>query len=381
MKLLDVYSIFPISIERAEGSWLYDSFGTKYLDLYGGHAVISVGHGHPVYKKKIIDQFNKIGFYSNSVIIKIQEELAEKLGALSGYNGYKLFLSNAGAEANENAMKIASFITGRKKILAVSGSFHGRTSAAVEATDDISLSASINRNDNVTFTPLNDVMSLAAYLKKKKYAAFIVEGIQGVSGVNEPDAEFLKAAEKLCRETGTVFIIDEIQSGYGRTGMFFAHQHANVKADIVTVAKGMGNGFPVAGTIINPAFEIRKGQLGTTFGGNHLACAAATAVLDIIRDEDLIRKAEESGNYLRSFFRNTPFVKSLKGKGLMTGIELFDQGEDVRKNLLAKHRIFTGTSSNKNILRVLPALNVECEALELFAKSLKSELEITPVTL
>lgn len=381
MKPLDIYHLFPIQIARAEGSWLFTPEGDKYLDLYGGHAVISVGHGHPHYKQKIRDQLDRIGFYSNSVMIREQHELAEKLGALSGYPDYSLFLSNSGAEANENALKAASFVTGRRKVLAVNGSFHGRTSAAVEATDDHALSAPLNQHQNVTFTPINDLLSLASYLKRKEYAAFIIEGIQGVAGINIPDPEYLKAAEEMCRETGTVFIIDEVQSGYGRTGKFFAHQHAGVKGDIITVAKGMGNGFPVAGTLFNPSLELKKGQLGTTFGGNHLACAAALAVLDIIEQEKLIDHAAFIGNYFKQELSNVEGIKSIKGQGLMTGIELPGNGKAVRESLLHKHRIFTGNSSNKDILRILPALNVGKEHIDIFLKSLKHELIPTLQTL
>lgn len=381
MKLLDVYQLFPIQIERAEGSWLYTEKGEKYLDLYGGHAVISVGHGHPLYKERLKNQLDKIGFYSNSVIIKEQHVLAEKLGKASGYEGYNLFLSNSGAEANENAMKAASFVTGRKKILAVKGSFHGRTSAAVEATDDTSLSAGINVNGNVTFTAMNDTLSLAAYLKKKEYAAFIVEGIQGVAGINVPESEFLKDAERLCKETGTVFIIDEVQSGYGRTGKFFAHQHAEIKADIITTAKGMGNGFPVAATIFHPSIQLKKGQLGTTFGGNQLACAAAIAVLDIIETEQLIDRAAETGKRLIQKLVQIEGIRSVRGKGLMIGVEVTENGSLIRNTLLDQHKIFTGTSSDKNILRILPALNIEDSELELFTTSLTSVLENTLETI
>jgi acetylornithine/N-succinyldiaminopimelate aminotransferase len=374
MKLFDVYPLFDIEPVRALGSFLWDRQGVKYLDLYGGHAVISVGHRHPYYMQKLSEQMDQICFYSNSVRIPLQEELAEKLGQLSGYPEYNLFLCNSGAEANENAMKLASFHTGRKKIIAFSGSFHGRTSAAVAATDDSSISAPLNSNPDVVILPLNDPERLREELHAEDTAAVIIEGIQGVAGIKVPDPAFLQKAASLCKETGALLILDEVQSGCGRTGRFFAHQHAGICPDLITIAKGMGNGFPVAGVLINPALKARHGMLGTTFGGNHLACAASIAVLDIIRDQNLMKQAAENGAYLKEQLHGTEGVKEVRGQGLMLGIELEMPAAPFRKQLLEEHHIFTGSSACRNTIRLLPSLAIGRHELDLFLEAFKQVL-------
>jgi acetylornithine/N-succinyldiaminopimelate aminotransferase len=376
MKLFDVYPLYNIEPVCGEGEFLWDSKGERYLDLYGGHAVISIGHSHPHYVQKITEQLGKIGFYSNSVHIPLQKELADKLGAISGYDDYSLFLINSGAEAVENALKLASFKTGKKKVLAFSKAFHGRTSAAVEATENLAIQAPINKNGHVTFHPLNKLDGLESHFVKGDLSAVIIEGIQGVGGVNVPSKEFLKAIRGFCNKHKVVLILDEIQSGYGRSGLFFAHQHAGIKADIVTLAKGMGNGFPVAGILISPDFEASHGLLGTTFGGNHLACAAAVAVLDVIKDEKLIENASSLGEEFINELKNFPGIVEVRGKGLMIGIE-FDYAIDMlRKNLLFKHKIFTGNASNKNTIRILPTLNIKKSSLDTFLEVLKKEVSV-----
>jgi acetylornithine/N-succinyldiaminopimelate aminotransferase len=365
MKLFDVYSIFEIEITKALGSTLWDADGNKYLDLYGGHAVISIGHSHPQYVSAICDQIQKVGFYSNSIKNSLQEELAEKLGRLSGYSEYELFLCNSGAEANENAFKLASFHNGRKKIIAFNSSFHGRTSLAVSATDNPTIVAPVNENLHVQFLPFNDIESVEKAIDENT-CAVIVEGIQGVGGVNIPSGDFLKRIETLCNEKGALFILDEVQSGYGRTGKFFAHQHANVRPDIITVAKGMGNGFPIGGVLINPKIHARKEMLGTTFGGNYLACAAAISVLDIIEKENLISNANNIGMYLKSKLKNCSQVKEIRSVGLMTGIELKHPCSDLRKELLFEHYIFTGSAANKNTIRLLPSLAITEKEIDVF---------------
>ncbi|WP_028981398.1 aspartate aminotransferase family protein [Sporocytophaga myxococcoides] len=371
MKLFDVYPLLNVEPVKAQGIKLWDKQGNEYLDLYGGHAVISIGHTHPHYVKKITEQLNNIAFYSNSVVISVQSELAEKLGKLSGYDNYDLFLVNSGAEANENALKLASFHTGRKKIISFSKSFHGRTSLAVAATDGSSMQAPVNKTENIQFLPFNDIEAFEKNMNED-VAAVIIEGIQGVGGVQIPSTPFLKKIDELCKKFKAVLILDEVQSGYGRSGKFFAHQHSGVKADLITVAKGMGNGFPIAGVLISPEFKAVHGMLGTTFGGNHLACAAGIAVLDIIKDENLLSNSENIGNYLMTELKKVSGVKEIRGLGLMIGVELEIPCAGVRNSLLDDHKIFTGSSSDKNTMRILPALNITKEEADLFLKAFKS---------
>lgn len=374
MKLFDVYPLFNVTPVRGEGIYLYDDKGVRYMDLYGGHAVISIGHSHPHYVNAISKQLSKIGFYSNSVKIPLQLELAEKLGALSGCEDYSLFLCNSGAEANENALKLASFKNGRKKIIAFQKSFHGRTSLAVAATDDKTIQAKVNEHE-ISFLPWNDLTALKQALNDE-VCAVIIEGIQGVGGVNVPDASFLKELRNLCSRHGIVLILDEVQSGYGRSGKFFAHQHAGIYPDIITVAKGMGNGFPVAGVLINSEFQAKHGMLGTTFGGNYLACAAAIAVLDIIKQENLIENAGTTGAYFIGQLRQIKMVKEVRGMGLMIGVELNEPCSAVRNELLQKHHIFTGSSSNKNTVRILPPLILKRADVDYFMEAFEKSLKI-----
>jgi len=374
MNLFDVYPLFDIEPVKALGSYLWDKEGTKYLDLYGGHAVISVGHSHPHYVKAIGAQLDKIGFYSNSVKIPLQEELAQKLGNHSGYNDHQLFLCNSGAEANENALKLASFHNGRKKIIAFSKSFHGRTSLAVAATDDTSIVAPVNAGQQIIFLPFNDEKALEENMNEDT-CAVIIEGIQGVGGINIPSVTFLEKIKMLCEKTGALMILDEVQSGYGRSGKFFAHQHAGVIPDLITMAKGMGNGFPIGGVLIAPHIKAKHGLLGTTFGGNHLACSAAIAVLDIIAEEKLIANAEQVGNYLMEKLKDFPGVKEVRGQGLMIGVELEFPCTAIRNELLLTHKIFTGSSSNKNTIRLLPALNVSLTEAGIFLEAFKKVMQ------
>lgn len=374
MKPFDVYPLFDIVPEKAQGSYVWDNKGTRYLDLYGGHAVISVGHSHPLYLEQMKAQLERIAFYSNSVKIPQQDVLAEKLGRLSGYENYNLFLCNSGAEANENALKLASFHNQRKKIIAFNRSFHGRTSLAVAATDDHKIISPVNETEHIIFLPLNDTVALQQHMNDG-VCAVIIEGIQGVGGIHVPTTEFLASMRALCNQYGAVMILDEVQSGYGRSGKFFAHQHANVQPDLITVAKGMGNGFPVGGVLISPKFEAKHGMLGTTFGGNYLACAAAIAVLDIIAQEALIHKATETGNYLMQELRNISQVKEVRGLGLMIGIELYEPCSQLRNKLLTVHHIFTGSSSDKNTLRLLPALNLSKEEATIFLEAFNAEVQ------
>jgi acetylornithine/N-succinyldiaminopimelate aminotransferase len=367
MNLFDVYPLFDIEPVKARGSWIWDKEGKKYLDFYGGHAVISIGHSNYHYVKKLEEQLEKIAFYSNSVKIKQQEELAQKLGELSGYNDYSLFLCNSGAEANENALKLASFHNGRKKIIAFEKSFHGRTSLAVAATNDTSIQAPVNSEHEIIFLPLNDEEAFSKAIDKD-VCAVIIEGIQGVAGIQTPSVEFLKLLRKKCDETGALLILDEVQSGYGRSGKFFAHQFANIKPDIISIAKGMGNGFPVAGVLINPTIKAKHGMLGTTFGGNYLACAAAIAVLDVIKEETLIENAAKIGDYLIEKLKTIEGVKEIRGTGLMIGVELHFNSAQVRNDLVFKHQIFTGSASNKNTIRLLPPLNISKEEADHFLK-------------
>lgn len=379
MKLFDVYPLFDITPVEAHGSYVWDDKGVKYLDLYGGHAVISIGHSHPHYVQKLTEQLNLIGFYSNSVKIPQQEELAEKLAAQSGYPDYNLFLVNSGAEANENALKVASFFNGRKKVVAFSKAFHGRTSAAVAYTDDASIQAPINTGHEVIFLPLNDTEALANLAHGEEVCAVILEGIQGVGGVNVPDAAFLKQVRAFCDQHGAVLILDEIQSGYGRSGKFFAHQHQGIQADIITMAKGMGNGFPIGGLLLHPKFEAKYGMLGTTFGGNYLACAAGIAVLEVMAEENLVQQAAETGQYLMDKLRQLEGVKEVRGYGLMIGIEMPFPIAALRKELLQEYRIFTGSASNKNTLRILPALNLKKEEADQFLDAFSQILAKTLV--
>ncbi|MDO6391498.1 aminotransferase class III-fold pyridoxal phosphate-dependent enzyme [Pontibacter sp. BT731] len=376
MNLFDVYPLFDIEPVRAAGLSVWDKEGRKYLDLYGGHAVISIGHSHPHYVKRIARQLYDIGFYSNAVQMPMQQELAEKLGKLSGYETYNFFLCNSGAEANENALKLASFQTGRKKVISFKASFHGRTSAAVAATDDPSIVAPINQTDNIIFLPFNDVAAFEQALQElgQELAAVIVEGIQGVGGVNIPSVNFLKALEAGCKKAGALLILDEVQSGYGRSGKFFAHQHAGIKPDMITVAKGMGNGFPVGGVLISPGIEARHGMLGTTFGGNYLACAASLAVLEVMENENLLENATIMGHYLKEQLEGMPGIKEVRGQGLMIGIELHEPCAAIRKELLNQYGVFTGSSSNKNTLRLLPALTISKAEIDQFLKAFSSIL-------
>ncbi|AQX12004.1 MULTISPECIES: aspartate aminotransferase family protein [Elizabethkingia] len=374
MNLFDVYSLFDLTPVKAEASYLWDDKGEKYLDLYGGHAVISVGHSHPHYVKTISEQLQNIGFYSNSVHIPIQDQVAKLLGKLSGYDDYQLFLCNSGAEANENAIKLASFHNGKKKVISFSKAFHGRTSAAVAATDDTSIVAPVNETENILFVEFNNEEALEKAFAENEISSVIIEGIQGVGGVLIPTDSFLQKIEKLCKAHNALFILDEIQSGYGRTGKFFAHQFSGVKPDIITTAKGMGNGFPVAGVLISPDIKPKKGMLGTTFGGNYLACAASLAVLEILEKENLIQNAQEMGDYLVEQIKDLPKIKEIRSVGLMVGIELEMPCAEVRNNLLLKHKMLTGNASNKNTLRVLPSLTVSKVEIDQFVNALKTEL-------
>lgn len=375
MKLFDVYSLYDIEPVRGAGSHVYTTDGTDYLDLYGGHAVISIGHAHPHYVEALSRQAAALGFYSNSVKNSLQERFAARLGEISGYGDYSLFLCNSGAEANENALKLASFATGRSEVLAFGKAFHGRTSGAVAVTDNPSIRSLFNSADNVTFVPLNDEQAVSEALSTRRYAAVIIEGIQGVSGIHEPSPAFLKFLERECKATGTVLVLDEIQSGYGRTGRFFAHQHADIRADIVTCAKGIANGFPMGAVIISPAFEAVKGMLGTTFGGNHLACAAALAVLDVIEKENLIENAAEVGDYLLTELRKIGRVSEVRGRGLMIGMEVDGYtGSDLRKKLLFEHHIFTGGAGRMTV-RLLPALSLSKDEAAYFINEFKTAIQ------
>lgn len=361
MKLFDVYPLFDIEIVSGKGCHVYDAEGTEYIDLYGGHAVISVGHSHPHYVEALKRQAEKLVFYSNSVQNSLQVKLAEKLGRLSGYDDYQLFLVNSGAEANENAMKLASFHTGKARVISFSKAFHGRTSLAVEATDNPKIVAPINANDRITFVPFGDIAAVEAELAKGDVAAVIIEGIQGVGGVNIPSVEFWKALRAACDKYDVVMIADEIQSGYGRSGKFFAHQHSGVCPDMITVAKGIANGFPMSGVLISPKFKPVYGMLGTTFGGNHLACAAAIAVLDIFEQENLVENARRVGEHLLEKLREIPGIKEVRGQGLMIGLEFDYPVKDLRRKLLFEQKVFTGASGT-NVIRLLPPL-VLTEAL------------------
>lgn len=373
MKLFDVFPLFDLNIVKGKGCYVYDAKGNEYLDLYGGHAVISVGHTHPYYVEKVTDQLNKLGFYSNSVINELQQEVAQKLGEQCGYPDYFLFLINSGAEANENAIKLASFHNGRKKVLAFKKAFHGRTSVTVATTDIPAYSAPVNESSNVVFAPFNDIEFIKKELATKEYCSVIIEGIQGVAGIHIPEDSFLKELREVCTETGTILILDEIQSGYGRSGKFFAHQYAGIEADIITVAKGIGNGFPMAGVLINPMFKAVYGQLGTTFGGNHLACAAAIAVLDIMKKEKLVENALNIGEYLINELKKLSGIKEVRGRGLIIGIEMNEPIKEKRSKLLFEDKIFTG-STGTHVFRLLPPLCLTKEQVDVFLTKFKQIL-------
>jgi acetylornithine aminotransferase len=376
MKLFDVYPLNDIEITKALGSIVWDEKGNEYLDLYGGHAVISIGHTHPYYVKRLTDQLKKVGFYSNSVKIPLQVQLAEKLGQISGKTDYQLFLCSTGAEANENALKLASFYNERKKIVAFKGAFHGRTSLAVAVTDNPKIIAPVNESDHVIFLPHNDEAALEQAFKDQgsEISSVIIEGIQGVGGIRVASDSFLQKIRALCDQYNAVFIADSVQCGYGRSGKFYAHDHAGVDADIYTMAKGMGNGFPIGGISIAPKFKPWHGMLGTTFGGNHLACAAGLAVLEVMEQDNLIQNAEEVGNYLMAEVKKFDQIKEVRGRGLMIGIELPEELSHVKKNLLFKHRIFTG-EAKPNIIRLLPALNLTKAHADQFLEAFSLELQ------
>ena len=377
MKMFDVYPVYDVDIVRAEGSYVWDNKGTKYLDMYGGHAVISIGHTNPHYVKMLTDQLNRIGFYSNSVIIDQQRELAEKLGKLSGKEDYQLFLCNSGAEANENALKLASFFNGKKKVIAMKGAFHGRTSLAVAATDYPKIQAPVNQTDNVIFIPLNDEKALeeAFLANPDEISAVILEGIQGVGGIYEATPSFLRKIRSLCDQYNAVYVADSVQCGCGRTGQYYSHDCAGVSADIYSMAKGIGNGFPMGAISIAPKIQPVYGMLGTTFGGNPLACTAAIAVADVIKEENLIDNAKKMGDYLIAELRQLPGVKEVRGRGLMIGVELFEEAAPLRKKLIYDEHIFVGSAGNKNVFRLLPALNITPAHCDQLLNSLKKLLK------
>jgi acetylornithine aminotransferase len=370
MNLFDVYPLFPIEIVKGKGCKVYDDKETEYLDLYGGHAVVSIGHSHPAYVKAISDQVAKLGFYSNSVINSLQEDFAKRLGSICGYDNYSLFLINSGAEANENALKLASFYNGKKKVLSFKNSFHGRTSAAVKVTDIPKYVAPVNEGLEVVFVELNDIKATRKELATGEYSSVIIEGIQGVGGILMPDDQFLRDLREECTKTNTILILDEIQSGYGRSGKFFAHQYADIKADIISIAKGICNGFPMSGIIISPMFKPVYGQLGTTFGGNHLGCAGAIAVLDVIENEKLIENAATVGQFLMDELQKFPQIKEVRGRGLMIGLEFEQPIKDIRNKLLFEKKVFTGVAGT-NIIRLLPPLSLSMNEANDFIAKLK----------
>ncbi len=374
MNLFDVYPLFDVNIVKGKGCHVWDDKGNEYLDLYGGHAVISIGHAHPHYVEAISKQVATLGFYSNSVINKLQQEVADRLGVMSGYDDYQLFLINSGAEANENALKLASFYNGRTRVISFSKAFHGRTSLAVEVTNNPKIIAPINDNGHVTYIPLNDIEATKAELEKGDVCAVIIEGIQGVGGIQLPTTEFMKELRNACDKHNTVLILDEIQSGYGRSGKFFAHQYNDIKPDMITVAKGIGNGFPMAGVLISPKFEAVYGQLGTTFGGNHLACAAAIAVLDVMKEENLIQNAAQVGEFLINELKKFKGIKEVRGRGLMIGLEFEEPIKELRKKLLFEQKVFTGVSGT-NVIRLLPPLCLKQAEAEDFLTRLSNILK------
>lgn len=378
MNLFDVYPLYDVHIVKGKGCHVWDDQGQEYLDLYGGHAVISIGHAHPHYVEAVSSQVARLGFYSNSVVNKLQQQVAERLGKLSGYEDYQLFLINSGAEANENALKLASFYNGRKRVLAAGKAFHGRTSLAVEVTDNPKIVAPVNDNGHVSFLPLNDLEAFTGELAKGDVAAVIIECIQGVGGIRMATAEFMQGLRKACNETGTVLICDEIQCGYGRSGKFFAHQHLGVRPDMITVAKGIANGFPMGGVLISPKFKPVYGQLGTTFGGNHLACAAALAVMDVIEDEKLVENAARTGDFLINALRAFSEIREVRGRGLMIGLEFAAPIKELRSHLVFTEHVFTGCAST-NILRLLPPLTLTQAEAEQFLEHLRRALEACPV--
>ncbi len=374
MNLFDVYPLYDVTPVKAEDVFITDSDGHEYLDFYGGHGVISIGHSNPHYVSKLKEQIDAIGFYSNAVKNPLQTELAKKLGVLSGYQEYNLFLCNSGAEANENALKLASFYTGKKKVICFENSFHGRTSLAVSVTDNQKINAPINSTNPKTFLPLNDISLVEKELTKGDVCAVIIEGIQGVGGLDQGTALFFQGLEELCQKHKVVFIVDEVQSGYGRTGKFFAHQFHDVKPDIISIAKGMGNGFPIGGILISPKFQATYGMLGTTFGGNHLACAAAIAVLEVIGQDNLLGNVEMMSNYFIDKANKIPQVKSIKGRGLMLGLEFEFEVAELRKKLIYEKHIFTGGANNKKLLRILPPLTIQKEHVDTFIEALVESL-------
>lgn len=373
MKLFDVYPLFDVNIVKGKGCHVWDDKGQEYLDLYGGHAVISIGHAHPHYVDVISHQVATLGFYSNSVINTLQQEVANRLGEISGYDDYQLFLINSGAEANENALKLASFYNGRTRIIAFNKAFHGRTSLAVEATDNPKIIAPINSNGHTTYLPLNDIEAVKAELAKGDVCAVIIEGIQGVGGIQVPQTEFMQALREACDATDTVLIVDEIQSGYGRSGKFFAHQYTGVRPDMITMAKGIGNGFPMGGVLISEKFKPSYGQLGTTFGGNHLACSAAIAVLDVMKTENLVDNAAKVGAYLLEKLKDFKQIKEVRGRGLMIGMEFEEPVKEIRSKLLFEQHVFTGVSGT-HVIRLLPPLCLTMEEADLFLEKLKNVL-------
>lgn len=372
MSLFNVYPIYSVTPVKASGCTVWDEKGDAYLDFYGGHGVISIGHSHPTYIKHVTEQINSIGFYSNSIINPVQEKLGNLLPQICGYPDYSLFLCNSGAEANENALKLASFHTGKSKVLAFKNSFHGRTSAAVAVTDNPKIIAPINAQQEVVFCELNDIKSVKKEIAKGDVSSVIIEAIQGVGGLDEGSTEFSRELEKVCKNNKVVLILDEIQCGYGRSGKFFAHQHHGIKADIISVAKGMGNGFPIGGILISPEFTSSFGLLGTTFGGNHLACAAALAVLEVMEDEDILSNVQKQYEYFIKKFSSLSQIKKIKGKGLMLGLEFDFEVADLRKKLIYEKKIFTGNSNNKNLLRVLPPLTISKNEIDMLYDSLQS---------
>jgi len=376
MKLFDVYPLNNITITKAKGSYVWDEKGTEYLDMYGGHAVISIGHTHPYWVSAIEKQLHQIAFYSNSVIIPIQTQLAQKIGTVSGKENFQLFLCNSGAEANENALKLASFVTGRKKIIAFTKSFHGRTSLAVAATDNPSIVAPVNETDNIIFLPFNDEQALKDQFEKAgdTIAAVIIEGIQGVGGIRVASNSFLQSIRSLCDKHGALYIADSVQCGYGRTGQFFAHDAADVDADIYSMAKGMGNGFPIGGILIAPHIAPKYGMLGTTFGGNHLACAAALAVVDVMENENLMANAASNGAYLIEALSKIPQLQNVRGRGLMIGFDVPDSIKDLKKVLLHEFKVFTG-EAKPNVIRLLPSLAITKQEIDIFLDRLQKAIQ------